>query len=166
MSESCKHNDSCKPSDPGGTDVVTGPGTTTLRVAGMDCADEVAAIERALKPVPGVKSVRVNLMGGTVAIGHEESVTTAIMIDAIGKAGLRASALESGKDESGSIRNRRLVSVAISGVLTGIGLAFQWAASPAYIQIAVFASAVVAGGWFIFPKAISALRHLDRKSVV
>ena len=33
-------------------------GETTLRVAGMDCPDEVAAIERVLKPLFGVREVR------------------------------------------------------------------------------------------------------------
>jgi Cd2+/Zn2+-exporting ATPase len=35
---------------------------TTLRVAGMDCADEVETVERALTPLSGVRDVRVNLM--------------------------------------------------------------------------------------------------------
>jgi Cd2+/Zn2+-exporting ATPase len=37
---------------------------TTLRVAGMDCPDEIAAIERALKPLAGVGEIKVNLMAG------------------------------------------------------------------------------------------------------
>ncbi len=159
MSECCKHDGCSKPAAPAIPDAVAGPANTTLRVAGMDCADEVAAIERALKPVAGVKSVRVNLMGGTVAIGHDESITAEKLIEEIGKAGLKATAAEGANDESSSIRNRRLISVAISGVLTAIGLAFQWAGLSAYVQIPAFALAVVAGGWFIFPKTISALRH-------
>ena len=47
-------------------------GLTTLRVAGMDCADEVEAIQRALKPLAGVREVRVNLMGGKVIVSHNE----------------------------------------------------------------------------------------------
>ncbi len=39
---------------------------TTLRVAGMDCPDEIAAIERALKPLAGVGEVKVNLMASPV----------------------------------------------------------------------------------------------------
>lgn len=48
---------------------------TTLKVAGMDCADEVEAIQRALKPLTGVREVRVNLMGGKVVIAHDRSIT-------------------------------------------------------------------------------------------
>ena len=35
---------------------------TTLRVAGMDCADEVEALERVFRPLKGVREVRVNLI--------------------------------------------------------------------------------------------------------
>ena len=54
---------------------VAASGQTILRVAGMDCPDEIAAIERALKPLAGVGEVKVNLMAGTATIAHEASVT-------------------------------------------------------------------------------------------
>ena len=47
---------------------------TTLRVAGMDCADEVGALEQVFRPLKGVREVRVNLMGGKVTLFHDESV--------------------------------------------------------------------------------------------
>lgn len=40
----------------------------------MDCADEVEAIQRALNPLPGVREVRVNLMGGKLVVAHVQSV--------------------------------------------------------------------------------------------
>jgi len=43
---------------------------TTLRVAGMDCADEVEAIQRVLKPVAGIREFKVSLMAGNVTIGN------------------------------------------------------------------------------------------------
>lgn len=48
---------------------------TTLRITGMDCADEVAAIERVLKPLEGLREVKVNLISGTVTIAHQKEVT-------------------------------------------------------------------------------------------
>jgi copper chaperone CopZ len=70
---------------------VAGDALTTLRVAGMDCPDEVAAIERVLKPLAGVGEVKVNLMAGTATIAHEKSVTPDQLVQAIGTAGLKAS---------------------------------------------------------------------------
>ena len=43
---------------------VAGNLQTTLHVAGVDCAEEVSAIQRALKPLAGVRDVRVNIMSG------------------------------------------------------------------------------------------------------
>jgi Cd2+/Zn2+-exporting ATPase len=70
MSDDCKHCgcDSRPGHDETPRESVLNPDAkasaqTTLRVAGMDCADEVEAIQRALKPLAGVREVRVNLMG-------------------------------------------------------------------------------------------------------
>ena len=55
-----KHNASAPATD--------GKAGTTLRVAGMDCPDEIAAIERVLKPLAGVGDIKVNLMAGTANV--------------------------------------------------------------------------------------------------
>jgi Zn2+/Cd2+-exporting ATPase len=133
---------------------------TMLRVAGMDCADEVAMLERALKPLPGVRDVRVNLMGGKVVIAHDATITPEQLITAIGKAGLKASLDQAESHEPADAQRSRLISVAVSGVLTGVGLVAQWAnLAPAPVRISVFVCAIIAGGWFILPKALGALRR-------
>jgi Cd2+/Zn2+-exporting ATPase len=135
--------------------------TTTLRVTGMDCADEVAAIERALRPLAGVRAVQVNLMGGTVTVGHERATSADAMIQAIAKAGLKATLPDSSeKEPSGGPQNGRLVSVVVSGALTGVGLLLQWTGFvPLFVRVGVFFFAIVGGGWFILPKAVAALRR-------
>ncbi len=134
---------------------------TTFRVAGMDCADEVEAIQRALKPLAGVREVRVNLMGGKVVVAHDQSVTTDKLIQAIASEGLKATPDESEEhDTPADAQRSRLISVVASGVLTGVGLILQWSkVGPVALSIGVFAAAIVAGGWFILPKAIRALRR-------
>ncbi|MBK7411712.1 MAG: heavy-metal-associated domain-containing protein [Ignavibacteria bacterium] len=63
---------------------------TTFNVQGMDCADEVAAVDRALRLMTGVSHIQVNLVLGTVTVDHDTASTAAI-ITALGKVGLRAS---------------------------------------------------------------------------
>lgn len=140
------------------------PGTT-LRVAGMDCPDEIAAIERVLKPLAGVGAIKVNLMAGTATIVHDQRVTPEQLIQAIGTAGLKASTMDenAAEDEhSDGSRKAQLVSVIVSGVFTGIALLFQWQNlfSP-YGKAVAAVIAILAGGWFIFPKAVRALRHFS-----
>ena len=52
-------------------------------------ADEVAAVERALNALPGVQSVKANLMQRTVAIGHDDTINDASLVAALKKSGLK-----------------------------------------------------------------------------
>ena len=165
---SCCCGDSCgtskSPQTVGLNPHAAGEELTTLRVAGMDCPDEIAAIERVLKPLGGVSEIKVNLMAGTVTIGHEKSVPPEQLIKAIGTAGLKASADAHGEDDEHDhdSSNVRLISVAISGVFTGISLLFEWQNLFApYGKIAAAVVAMLASGWLILPKAIRALRHFS-----
>ena len=108
----------------------TSDAQTTLRVAGMDCPDEIAAIERVLNPLAGIRGVNVNLMAGTATIAHETSVTPEQLVKAIGTAGLKASSATDGnetEDEYGAEFNKlRIILVSVSGVFTGLALLLQW----------------------------------------
>ncbi len=133
---------------------------TTLRVAGMDCADEVEALERVFRPLMGVREVRVNLMGGKVTLLHDESVTPEQLIGAVATTGMKAAREGAGADADveGAKRMRQL-SVAVSGAFTGLGLLVEWLKfSPVVADIA-FAVAIVAGGWFVVSKAWRALQR-------
>jgi len=131
----------------------------------MDCPDEIAAIERALKPLAGVGEIKVNLMAETATILHDKSVTPEQLIQAIGMAGLKASTLDGNETEdehSGDASRVHLILVIISGIFTGVSLLLQWQNLFApYGKAAAAVIAILAGGWFIFPKAIRALRHLS-----
>lgn len=137
---------------------------TTLRVEEMDCADEVAALERALKPVAGIREFKVNLMAGKVTFAHEKRISTDDLIRAVGKAGLKARVIAEGEEQetSASAQRARIIAVAASGIFTGIGLLMQWQkiAEP-YGRVIALVIAIIAGGWFILPKALRAVRQLS-----
>lgn len=135
---------------------------TTLRIAGMDCADEVEALEQVFRPLKGVREVRVNLMGGKVTLLHDESVTPEQLIKVVATTGMKAVPDGDGADADveGAKRQRQL-SVAISGVLTGVGLCAQWLKFSPVLADVAFGVAIVAGGWFVVPKAWRALRRLS-----
>jgi Cd2+/Zn2+-exporting ATPase len=133
---------------------------TTLRVAGMDCADEVEALEKVFRPIKGVREVRVNLMGGKVTLSHDESVTPEQLIGAVASTGMKA--VRDGEDAADleGAKRMRQISVAVSGVFTGLGLLLQWMKfGPAFAANIAFAIAIVAGGWFIVPKAWRAVQR-------
>jgi Cd2+/Zn2+-exporting ATPase len=142
----------------------TGDAQTTLRVQGMDCSDEVEAIQRVLKPLTGVREIKVNLMGGKVVIAHAAGVTAEQLVRAIGKAGLKATVPDGEGAAEASVRaqHARLIAVTISGLFTGIGLLWGWLdLSPPWGKLPAFGIAIVAGGWFVVPKAVRAGRQFS-----
>jgi Zn2+/Cd2+-exporting ATPase len=139
----------------------TGSLQTTLRVAGVDCGEEVSAIRRALKPLVGVRDVRVNIMSGKASVSHDESVTPEELIKAIGAIGLKATReAEKLSSDSQQRQKQRLVSVCVSGAFTLFGLLMQWTHfGPKSAALGCFLVAIISGGWFIAPKAIAAARR-------
>jgi Zn2+/Cd2+-exporting ATPase len=129
----------------------------------MDCAEEVAAIQRALRPIDGVRDVRADLLAGKATIWHEAGVTREALIDAIAGEGLKATVAGADVREAAEgMQKSRLISVLVSGVSTGLGLILQWGkVAPDVFVDLVFAAAIVSGAWFILPKAIRAARRFS-----
>lgn len=58
-------------------------------------------------------------------------------------------------------QKQRLLSVSISGAFTLLGLLAHWTHfAPESIAIALFLMAIISGGWFVAPKAVTAARCL------
>lgn len=67
--------------------------STELKVAGMTCASCVTSVTKALKRVPGVEDVQVDLASGTARITGEQAVQRVpAYIEALSDAGYEASA--------------------------------------------------------------------------
>lgn len=136
--------------------------TTIFDVQGMDCADEVEALRRVLTPIPGLRDFRVNLIGGTVTIGHERRVSSEALVEAISKAGLKASPQTDGprnEEAAGQAQRARVLLVGTSGLATALGFCLERAGVPPWGAIVAFCIAILSGGWFVAPKALRALRQ-------
>lgn len=142
---------------------VAGSRQTTLAVSGMDCSEEIAILERVLKPLPGVRGLSVNLIAGSVTVAHDAGVLPERLITAIAPTGMTARLPGSAVTDQGDDANRlRTMLVGLSGLLTGIGLLLHWTQwGPEPLLVGVFSAAIVTGGWFIFPKAIAAARRFS-----
>ncbi|MFZ2281077.1 MAG: heavy metal translocating P-type ATPase [Prosthecobacter sp.] len=137
---------------------------TTLRITGMDCADEVAALEQVLRPLKGVREVRVNLMGGKVTLAHDKSVTAAQLISAIATTGMKATPDGGNPEDLESAKRMRQIAVSLSGLSLGLGMLSEWLNfGPVWIADVAYGIAIIAGGWLTAPKAWRALqrRSLD-----
>ena len=63
---------------------------TILLVAGVDCSEEVAAIESALTNTGHVREVKVSILSGKAIIQHDGELSDPELIDALKSAGLKA----------------------------------------------------------------------------
>jgi copper chaperone CopZ len=65
---------------------------TTLRITGMTCNGCVRHVDKALRGVPGVTAVEVNLTEGTAKVAHDDSAQLPAMVAAVESAGYEAQA--------------------------------------------------------------------------
>ncbi len=65
--------------------------TTTLSIRGMHCSGCVKRVERALGQIPGVASVKVNLMAGRADVSYDpERAKEDVLREAVRGAGFEA----------------------------------------------------------------------------
>lgn len=64
--------------------------TTLLHVADMSCASCVRHVEEAIRAVPGVAEVRVDLIRGEAEVTHDDDVPLSMLLDAVFEAGYSA----------------------------------------------------------------------------
>lgn len=66
--------------------------TTQLSVSGMTCGACVRHVEGALRAIPGVAKVEVNLAEQRAVIEHDGTASNAVLCDAVADAGYDATA--------------------------------------------------------------------------
>ena len=150
--------------------------TTTLRVHGLDCADEATELREALQSRLGVRELSFDLLRGLMIVEHDEAtITRDELIAAIAVIGLRAELECDVCPVEGSASEprrgwRSAVTVA-SGVLLGAGFIEQlmtdgWLsllgsedASANIVARGLFIASAIIGGSIVLPKAWLALQR-------
>ena len=129
-----------------------------FRVAGMDCSEEVAAIERTLRPLPGVLDVRAEIVASKVTVFHDGKLSRSEIAKAITKSGVTVQ----DKKERGNHPSAETSLVVTSGLATGLGLLLQWLGfKDGWLADVAFLAAIVTGGWLVIPKALRSVRSLS-----
>lgn len=149
-------------------DQATGPQTigqihqnsqmTQFRVSGMDCADEIAAIQKSLVH-PDIHQVTASLMSSTVTIHHDPRLNNDFLRQKVNAAGVRV--VSEGQASTESQDFRRIGLVAVSGLFSALSFGSDLFFSVKILSLASGVLAVLAGGVLIFPKAYRAARHLE-----
>ncbi len=150
--------------------------TSKIRVHGLDCAEEVSGLRRALQPRAGVSELSFDLLRGIMTVDHDErTITRDDLLAAVAEIGMRGelwnekTARQRTKHDKGHWKQSLLTTS--SGVLLAGGFVVQaltegWLSivrtseiSPLGLVGALFIGSTVVGGSLVFPKAWRALRR-------
>jgi len=151
-----------------------------FRVAGMDCAEEIATLRRGVGPVVGGEAkLGFDLLRGRMTVAADsKSVPDSTIVAAVGRAGLAAEPWRAEGDDGSNdrLRRRRRVSTVVSGLATVAGFLLHAALAGGFgaalgregmggghaVPLAarlVYGVAVLAGLVTVAPKAWLALRR-------
>ncbi|MGB3684161.1 MAG: cation-translocating P-type ATPase [Rubrobacteraceae bacterium] len=133
-----------------------------VRVEGMDCASCAATVEKRVGQLPGMHRATVNFAVGRLDAEHDPGLTLEKIEKTVRDAGY---GVVKGReaDRTPFWRTRRILLTATSALLFVVGAALQLAGAPGFVEVLLYAAAIVVGGLPIFRAAISALgaRHMD-----
>jgi Cd2+/Zn2+-exporting ATPase len=154
--------------------------TLSLKIAGLDCAEEVGALKATVGKLDGLEKLDFNLLNGTMAVTFsEERLSEDQIVAAVQLAGLSVLPDRVDTEDEQKFWNRqgRKIMCILSGVLAVTGFAShavihgslmdaltggEGADTHGFplVSILSYLGAVITGGWYVFPKAIYAVRRL------
>jgi Zn2+/Cd2+-exporting ATPase len=134
---------------------------SVFKIEGMDCHEEVAILERRLKSLSGLEALHADILGQRLNIKYDAAKLTASTIaEAVAQTGMRAwLEHERPVGPAPSAATRRLFVVA-SGILTGAGMALEYAGLDHRAVVATYLLAIASGGVYSVRRAMHAARSL------
>lgn len=153
--------------------------SVAFRIDGMDCAEEVAALKRAVGPlVGGAENLSFEVLNGKMTLlKGGEGVAAASIVEAVAKTGMKAGVWRTA--DAGDVtdqptfwqRRGRSILCWLSGVFLLAAFALQAVSEGGILRalqaenvplsaIVLYITAILAGAWFIIPKAIFAAKAL------
>lgn len=155
-----------------------------LRIVGLDCAEEVSALRKTVGSLPGVASLEFDILNAKMTVSYDPSLTgESAVASAVRRAGLSSKAWNDACPTAACakseplLRNYRLVTCVLSGILLFAGTITHYVFHPNLLDViaggegllehsyplpvvVLYAGAVIAGAWFVAPKALLSIRNL------
>ncbi|MFN3695849.1 MAG: heavy metal translocating P-type ATPase [Pseudobdellovibrio sp.] len=129
---------------------------TTFKVSNMDCADEIKAIDEALK-VKGVIKVQANLMSSTVQVLHDSQIDSKEIKRKIESTVVKV--VNEDTDGKKSSNRNRIILISLSGLSLLVGLILEWTGNEGIISNVCLFLSIVLAGVLVFPKAFGSLKR-------
>lgn len=130
---------------------------STFKVSGMDCADEVAAVESVFK-IPDVFKVEANLIKESVTVFHNGNLSSKYITELIQKSGLKV--IDEKPRNFFQDHSKRIALICTSGLLLTLGIIFEWIWKADGPIVILFFASILLSGSLIFPKALRSIKDL------
>lgn len=149
--------------------------TSTFKIRGMDCAEEVALLRAELSGLGGVHDLSFDILNAKMTVVHADSVITSQqIIAAVERTGMRAEPWSDVRqrttDAAGWTKWGRTITTVASGVLIDAALTTHWLSAgsraalkgedPPLAARVLYVLATVLGAWYVAPKGWRALLRL------
>jgi Cd2+/Zn2+-exporting ATPase len=132
---------------------------SVFRVEGMCCGEEVAILERRLRPLAGVDSLSADIVGQKLHVSYDGAVLdTARIVDAVAQTGMRAW-LEHETPVETPASSRDTLRLAAAGGAIAVGLVLQWVEGGPRLHWPVFLAAIALSGVQPARKAWSSVKR-------
>lgn len=149
-------------------------------VKGLHCSEEISSLKNALGPIIGEDNLIFDLLNSKMSIRTESETSLNIkqVQEVVRRCGMQAELWQNSRLEKISFLNRygMLISLILSGFFLLSGFVVHWIGEGSFLAAfaagkeklgrfplageILYAFTVIFGGWFIFPKAVNALRRL------
>jgi Cd2+/Zn2+-exporting ATPase len=154
----------------------------SFQVQGLDCAEEVAVLRKALGGEAGILQLDFDILSARMTVSYDESLISAGQIEAVvATTGMKAIPwVEARERPPDTYWNRRghLLMTTASGILLLGGFCTHWVLHGGFVHalaagegthhhvfpaasVVLYVLSAVAGAWFVVPKAVQAARRFS-----
>ncbi len=128
----------------------------------MDCREEVAILERRLKPLPGLEDIVPDLVGQRLRVRYDAArLSTAAIVEAVAQTGMRAWLEHEepvGVSAAGTARQALVIA---SGAALAAGLLFEFFDLPSLLVRGTYLTCILTGGIYTARRAWAATRVMS-----
>ena len=132
---------------------------SVFKIDGMDCREEIAILERRLKPLPGLEDLVPDLVGQRLRVRYDAAkLSTAAIVEAVAQTGMRAWLEHEQPVGYSPAATARQTLVMASGAALAAGLSFEFADFPTAVVRATYLISILTGGIYTARRAWAATR--------
>jgi Cd2+/Zn2+-exporting ATPase len=150
------------------------------RVSGLDCAEEVNKLRDALARRPGVLQLEFDILNARMTVTYDDARTSSdVIVAAVAETGLTAVGWEERRAAAQTFweLHGQLIMTGLSGAFVLLGFIVHWIAHHSLADavarshgegahylppaaLVLYGASIVAGAWFVAPRAVSAATRL------